>query len=288
MGNSSNGRIAGAMKWHVYRYPQKPNTRMVLGSILTKPDDLESSLNYGSDFEPVPPEKREDQTEAMRRVITSELTRNSGGRLKAVLPVNPAVSAGGGVEGASSSSLTTTIEALGVHAEIIVPDTAKEYINKALSLPKVVEYVRQGLFSKSLYLIVGVASCKKLTMNDTSSRETKLSADVDINVSLAGVETGAGVSNGKGASAASGLDVEGACDFAYRIREFTYSKWSRRITGKDDFVDGAMFSKDSTNGKPVLTNAERQELFDEIPVFDDFESEDEDLGFSLPIDSSAI
>lgn len=40
------GHIAGDMKWFAYRYPQKPDTLMALGSILTRCDDLESSLNY--------------------------------------------------------------------------------------------------------------------------------------------------------------------------------------------------------------------------------------------------
>ncbi|KAG8157226.1 hypothetical protein KVR01_012934 [Diaporthe batatas] len=267
MTNSSG--VRGDKLWHVYRYSQKPNTLMVLGSILTKPDDLESSLNYASGIDAFPPDKIEDQTPAVRLFMRSELTRTDGARIKALLPVTPIVSAGGGVDAKSSRSVDATVEASGVRAKAVLPHTAKDYMEKALQAPGVVEYVRRGIFAEPLYMIVGVATCRRLTVGDSSSRTRSGSVSLDAGLAVGGVEAGIGVSRERGRSAETEREVTEECDFAYRVREFQYSRRKKRIKKSADVTDGAMFGMD---------NPGEEGPFEEVPVFEYFESEDEDVG----------
>lgn len=274
------GHIAGAMKWHVYRYPQKPGGLMVLGSILTRPDDLESSLNYESGIAPFPADKRLDQTQAVRRVVRAELSRHLGGRLKAVLPTAavPLASAGGGVEAKVAHDAEATVEALDIRAEIVMPGTAKAYVDEALRAPGVLAYARGGLFARPLYLIVGVATCRRLVMGDSASRERGFSAEADVSLAPAGIEAGVGASVGREASAGSEVEVQQECAFAYRVREFRYKKWSGGIKMADDVVRGALFKLEETIDELVVpTEASGPEEEDEVPVFECFGSEDEEV-----------
>ncbi|KAJ8127840.1 hypothetical protein O1611_g5794 [Lasiodiplodia mahajangana] len=274
---TTGGYVAGDMKWHVYRYPQKPKTLMVIGSILTQPDDLESSLNYSSGIEPLGPGQVMDQTLAVRRTVRSELSKNAGGRLKAMVPINPLISAGGGVEAERIRQLEATVDALDVRAVAIMPDTAKEYINKALRTPKVVQYVKEGLWARPLYLIIGTATCRRLVVSDAQLRENKVSVEADVGIAGLGVEAGAGISKGHKASAGSEMEIHEECDFAYRVREFQYSRRRRGIKRTEDWVKGAMFSNDSAGTSSPQTSAEGELMSDEIPEFDGFEDEDEDI-----------
>lgn len=273
----SSGRIAGEMRWHIYRSPQKPNTIMVLGSILTKPDDLESSLNYSSGIEPFPGRQRLAQPDVVHLVASAKLSKEVGGRLKSVLPVSPLVSAGGGAEASQSGSAEGIVEALDVRAEIVMPDAAKDYMDRALLSPRILEYVREGLFARPLYLIVGVATCRKVVSGDTIVREKKGSLEADIGVTGSGVEAGIGVFGSKTASTGSQMEIQEECDFAYRVREFQYSRLRKRIKKSRDVLEGAMFEKDGQRGSVPLTNSEEEDLFEEVPVFEYLESDDEDF-----------
>lgn len=195
--------MAGATKWHVYRYPQRPGTLMVLGSILTEPDDLKSSLNYESGIKAFPNDKRQDDTDTVRQAIQNEMSTTHGGHLKAMLPVPAAIA------NAETSSAQAILDALDIHAESIVPDTASAHINEALSVPAVVNYVRKGNSAKPLYLIVGVATCKRLSTGDSSSRRR---TDASVGSELEGKEE---------------------CVFAYRVKKLQYS------SGRGADVQGA-------------------------------------------------
>lgn len=241
---------------------------MVLGSILTKPDDLESSLNHASGIEAFPPEKIEDQTGAVRLFMRSELSKAHGGRIKALLPFSPIASAGGGVGANSSRSVDATVEASGVRAVAVLPQTAQDYLERALQSPRVIEYVRKGVFSETLYMIVGVATCKGLYVGDASTKARSVSVDLDASLTVGGVEAGMGVSREKGSSADTEREVVEECDFAYRVREFQYSRRKKRIKKSANVTDGAMFGNDTP---------EEDGLFEEVPVVEYFESEDEDV-----------
>lgn len=269
MPNSSG--LKGDKLWHVYRYPQRPNTLMILGSILTKPDDLESSLNHASGIEAFPPEKIEDQTGAVRLFVRSELSKTHGGRIKALLPFSPIASAGGGVGATSSRSVDATVEASGVRAVAVLPQNAQDYLERALQTPRVIEYVRKGVFSEPLYMIVGVATCKGIKVGDASGKLRSGSLDLDASLTVGGVEAGVGVSREKVSSGGSEREVVEECDFAYRVREFQYSRRKKRIKKASNVTDGAMFGND---------NPEQEDPFEEVPVFEYFESEDEDVNSS--------
>lgn len=266
---TDSSRITGAKLWHVYRYPQKPNTLMVLGSILTKPDDLESSLNHASGIEAFPPDKIEDQTGMVRQFVRSELSKTKGGRIKALLPFSPIASAGGGVGATSSRSIEATVEASGVRAVAVLQHNAQDYLERALQAPRVLDYVRKGVFSEPLYMIVGVATCQRLTLGEASSKKRSGSVDLDASLTVGGIEAGIGVSREKGSSADSEREIAEECDFAYRVREFQYSRRKKQIKKSANVTDGAMFGTDH--------HQEEDGLFEEVPVFEYFESDDEDV-----------
>lgn len=276
MANPS-GHIAGDMKWFVYRYPQKPKTLMALGSILTQPDDLESSLNYETGIRLFLANEKWDQTDVVQRIIHAELSKEFAGRLKALLPaVSPVASIGGGVEGNLSDTSEATLQALDIRAEVVKRDAAKDHINEALQTPEVSQYVRRGLYAKPLYMIIGVASCKKLLMSDTRSQEKGFSADVDASTAVIGAEAGAGLSTSTKTSSGADLEVQEQCDFAYRVRKFQYSRFRREIKKATDLTDGALFGGESDKEVP-LTNAEAEAMDDEVAVFDEFETEDVEI-----------
>lgn len=272
----STGRIQGDKLWHVYRYPQKPKTLMVLGSILTRPDRLESSLNYSQLMErPFPEARTIDQTQAARSFVRSEFSKNTGGRLKALLPYSPVASAGGSLTAEVSSSMESTIETSRVRAVAMMPDVAGEFVDEALGLPRVVEHVRKGFFAEPLYMIVGVATCRNLYLGSTSSKGRSGSLDLDASLSVAGVEAGVGASRARNASAELAVEIDEECDFAYRVREFQYSRRRKRIKKSADVTEGAMFGNDADAGSSGV--AQSIEEAEEEPVFEYFESEDEDL-----------
>ncbi|KAI0137789.1 hypothetical protein F4776DRAFT_83307 [Hypoxylon sp. NC0597] len=269
MANPS-GHVAGPIRWHIYREPQPPNTRMALGSILTKPNDLETSLNYESGIEEFPLDKVEDCTPIMRRIITSELTKDFGGRLSALLPTMPWISGGGGLEGSRSSNVQAMVESQNIRARIISPDTAKEYMDRALLNPKVVEFVKECLFTKPLYLIVGVATCSKLTTSETRSGKRNASAEAAVNAM--GAQVSGSILAASQGSVGGEFEVDQECDFAYRVREFQYSRRRKIFKKSRDLTEGAMFGLDD-EGTGVKTDDEGED----VPQFEYFEDEDENI-----------
>ncbi|KAI0836731.1 hypothetical protein F5Y06DRAFT_273241 [Hypoxylon sp. FL0890] len=269
MANPS-GRIAGPIRWHIYREPQPPNTRMALGSILTKPDDLETSLNYGSGIETFPSDKVEDCTPIVRRIITSELTKDVGAKLSALLPALPWVHGGGGLQGGRSRNVQAMVESQNIRAQVILPDTAKEYMDRALLNPRVVEYVKECLFTKPLYLIVGVATCSKLTASETRSAKRNASAEAAVNAM--GAQVSGSVLAASQGSVGGEYEVDGECDFAYRVREFQYSRRRKVFKKSRDVVEGAMFGLDDGDAG-VRTDDEGED----VPQFEYLEDEDENV-----------
>lgn len=265
---------------------------MALGSILTTPDDLESSLNFAHGLKPFPPDQIYDQTDAVRRVFKSELTSSLEGRIKAVLPVNPFMGAGGGPEGQWAKNNAVTGEALGISARSVLPQAVRDYLESQLTLPSVERYIKEWGFRKSLYVIVGVATCKKLSINDTSSTHRGGTIDGDAQIVLAGAEAGAGISLSSGSERGSGLEIERECDFAYRVREFIYSKRKKQLKAASrDVTDGALFKLNDDEplsvrlepreevGNTLLHSKEHpDQVYDEeIPVLDYIEEFDEEF-----------
>ncbi|OTA82502.1 hypothetical protein M434DRAFT_84621 [Hypoxylon sp. CO27-5] len=242
---------------------------MALGSILTKPNDLETSLNYESGIEKFPLDKVEDCSTIMRRIITSELTRDFGGRLSALLPTLPWVNGGGALEGNRSSNIQAMIESQNIRAQIISPDTAKEYMDRALLNPRVAEFVKECLFTKPLYLIVGVATCSKLTAGEIRSGNRNASAEAAVNAM--GAQVSGSILAASQGSVGGEFEVDQECDFAYRVREFQYSRRRKVFKKSSDVTEGAMFGLDED------TCAKMDDEGEDVPQFEYFEDEDENL-----------
>lgn len=155
-------------------------------------------------------------------------------------------------------------------------DAAKEYMDRALLAPKVIAYVREGFFAGPPYLMVGVATCRKVIRGDTVTREKKVSLKADVGITGSGVDSGVGLSGGKVVSTGSQLEIQEECDISYRVRKFQYSglrKWARKSR---DVTEGPMFGKGTASRTVLLTSAEIEEVFEEVPVVEYFESDDED------------
>jgi hypothetical protein len=261
------GQLAGKMKWHVARYPRPVGELIFLGSILKDPEDPESSLNRKTRPATIPKEDRIDDTASVRQHITTELSNGSGALLKIVAPISPLLGAGLKAEGSSNDAVSTFVDAINVKAEICLPE--KSFVDEALAKPEVVKYAKTGAWAKSLYMIVGVATAGSLAISEEQSHE--VSAGINANAAMAGTGTEfegdlSGKSNATGTSK---LETGNATDFAYRVREFNYSKF--RVSGKwkdkGDYIEGAMFGKDESNHT-------ESGVEDFVPVFEDWDDDD--------------
>ncbi|KAH8698086.1 hypothetical protein GQ44DRAFT_694256 [Phaeosphaeriaceae sp. PMI808] len=289
------------MVWLVARYPKPPGTMIVLGSILKDPKNPESSLNLESDGAPMKPDSSNqepsdkepstttastttriqrpsnvrDESLAVRATITSELSNNLSALLEVKAPGNPIVDAALKIHGDKSNSAETVVEAMNVRAEIFMPQ--KTYMDKALADLKVMEYINDGSkgmmpFSKKVYVIIGVSTAEKLNLKETleSNKSGGMSAEGSAHGSAKGK---AEISGGKHGKTSIEREIEVDCDFAYRVREFIYSKSPFSSKGKwiegKDVTDGTMYRDDAEGG------AEEDEDGEYIPVFDNVKRKDE-------------
>ncbi|KAI1110442.1 hypothetical protein F5Y14DRAFT_454977 [Nemania sp. NC0429] len=172
--------------------------------------------------------------------------------------------------------MPTKIRSPDVRAEIILPETAKEYANAVLSHPKLKEHVAQNwLHAPPFYLIVGVAICKSLHRGTAVSEARSLSLHANASVEPLGVEGSAGIGSGREAGAEVELETEEECAFAYRVREFRYSKRAVKIKRSRDYTVGAMVSMDGGAGGQQQA---MQSKYDVELTFAGFEKDDETLG----------
>jgi hypothetical protein len=261
------GQLVGKMKWLVARHPKPLGELIFLGSILRDPEEPESSLNRKTDRVEIPKEDRIDDSASIRKHITTELSSGSSALLKIVAPISPLISAGLGTEGSSNHAVSTIVDAMNVKAEIFIPD--KSYVDQALAKPEVIGYVEQGVWAKSLYMIVGVATAGSLAITEEQSQDKSIGVSANASVVGTGTELASGLSGKSDAKAGSKLETENATDFAYRVREFNYSKF--RLSGKwkdkGDRIEGAMFGRD---GKVVRDH----DVGEFVPVFEDWDEDD--------------
>lgn len=235
------------MKWLVPRYPKKPGTLITLGSILAQPDEPESRLNRILDSDgdgvnklvDVDPQHVKDESIAVRRTLQSELSNEKS----ALLHANPPVVFGPGVrlEGKLVRSVQTTVEALNVVAKVFQPPQQQLdlYMDAAVAHPGVQYFMKKHYFSKTLYLVVGVATANKLSVKESRVRET--SGLVGAGVEVAPVTAEIEVSGAKTRSTGSEFEIEEECDFAYRLRAFTCHKHRAMASDKGDTTRGTLF-----------------------------------------------
>lgn len=249
---------------------------MVLGSILKEPHDLESSLNFGS-IEAFKDDERLEQTPEVRRLIDTSLRMDQSGQLKASLPMlSPKISGGADLRAASAESIQATMAASNVRAEVIMPDTAIAHVKKALDEnEKIWKHVQSGGLTNynPLYIIVGVATCKRLVQKESRTREGNLEIEPSGNFALAGAEIATQAAAGSKGGDDIKVKIEEECAFAYRLREFQYSKLPWKDAQSSDYLKGAAYGRD---------DGESMEAEAELPnkhklVFDKFESDDEEV-----------
>ena len=240
--DQSPGQLVGNMVWLVPRYPRKPGRLMKIGSVLTDPTNLETSLNRKC-IE-TPPDI-EDETVGIRSSIESSLGRENSALVKAAttIPVFSGIAASMAVEGRWKHDVSTTVRAMDVKAEAFMPDNDDDYMTRVLKIPRVVKYVKDSLFSKRLYIVVGVATAKKLYIKETVTHQQTAGASGSFG--LPAVARGeADAEHDATANVVMELEVGEECDFAYRVRQFTYSKM-RGLRNKGDYTVKAMFRADA-------------------------------------------
>lgn len=236
-----SGKLAEKMKWIVTRYPKPCGQLIALGAILSDPEDPETRLNWHS-AKDIDPKYLIDESRAVQRVIHAGISNDSHIMLKLTQLLGGGLNASGGAK----DDRKTIIDAVDVEAKIFLPD--KGYMNASMETPEVQEYVRNCNFSKTLYVIVGVASAKKLRIKELSSKQRSVGVGVTAPYP-GGPDLGTAGGCHKSAEAAvSELNTEQKCDFAYRIREFTYWKYRKeKVKMKADRNAGALFRTGNTD-----------------------------------------
>ncbi|KAK4206534.1 hypothetical protein QBC37DRAFT_393410 [Rhypophila decipiens] len=261
------GQITGPMLWVVPRYPETPGSIMRLGSILTDPADLESSLNLDA-IPPIPAESKRDASAAVKRHVDAELRISDSFLAKAV----PAIAALFNTElGASAGAgrernVSTSVDAVDVRATVFIP--SKEYMDEALRHKRVQEYARKGAFGKSLYVVVGTATAGQLSVREGKSAGRSIEASAVAALPGGLGEAEATFERRRDAGTETEFEVDEACDFAYRVREFFYSKLRGRLDDKGNFTDSALFGRDGDKSG----GGDDGVVF--IPTFEWFEDED--------------
>jgi hypothetical protein len=263
--SESSGRLAGRMKWLVARYPKVSGKLITLGSILTDREEPETRLNRDH-IVPIDPDDIFDESLAVSRKVVAELSKESNVLLKAVPPeiFGPGVS----VDGKLTAGVTTTVEAMNVQAQVFLPRHPEEYMNASLANVEVQNWVRKHLFTKSLYLIVGVATANKLSIKENQFRNTEISGTGGIAPPGTDTDLTVGFRHENASTTNSELDIRGKCDFAYRVREFKVWRFKKETKDIGDSSSGALFG---------MRDGESDDSDDEdafVPRFHSFSDED--------------
>ncbi|KAM0480422.1 hypothetical protein ACHAPX_004253 [Trichoderma viride] len=265
-----SGKLAEKMKWIVTRYPKPCGQLIALGAILSDPEDPETRLNWHSATE-INPKYLIDESTAIQRVIHAGISNDNHIMLKLSQLLGGALNASGGAK----DNKNTVIDAVDVEAKIFLPN--KEYMNASMEAPEVQEYVKNCNFSKTLYMIIGVASAKKLRIKEESSKQR--SAGVGVTASYPG-GTDLGTVGGCHKStqtAVSEMKTEQECDFAYRIREFTYWKYRReKVRMKADRSAGTLFRTGNTDDDEGYDDSDDSEndAYENVAIFNELKEID--------------
>ncbi|UNI16670.1 hypothetical protein JDV02_003086 [Purpureocillium takamizusanense] len=267
------GHVAGKMLWMVPRYAELEGTLIRLGSILSDPENLETSLNLNA-IPAIPAGARRDATPHVRQYVRSEM-KNSDSALVKAMPNLPLLSAGLSGDVRRTDTAETTICAIDVKAEVFMPD--KAFMQEALKHKGVIEHARKGSFGTRLYVIVGVATAGELTVKEKLGNERRAAAPGHLAAPGGAGEGEAGFEHQRQGEVDSELEVKNSCDFAYRLREFVYTR-VRGLRDKGDYGENSMFSKASASsdfigasGKPA---AAAQKQVEELPKFLFFKPDD--------------
>ncbi|KAK0748834.1 hypothetical protein B0T21DRAFT_380574 [Apiosordaria backusii] len=275
--NASQHAFAGSERWVVPRYSSKPGTLIRLGSVLTDPEDLESSLNLNA-IPPIPAHLLRDATPEVRLSVQTELSKSNSILAKAAPALEGLFTLGGGAEFSRSHGVTSSLNISGnVKASVFKAD--KVYMDLLLQDKEVISYARRGL-GKPMFVVVGVATAGSVEMKETKHKSNKAGVSGQAGVEMIG-EGEVGLERESSNSSTSEVRLEGGLDFAYRVREFSYSRVRGTVKDKGDWTGKVLFAE----GKPVVVNAEGQG--EVVPVFKGFEEEEVKLratgGFEVAV-----
>lgn len=266
-------RFAGPKKWHIVGLPFPPGTVLVLGSVLQEPSDPESFLIRPSEVEPVSQTDVIDLSDVMTGTIGSQMADSNNASVKALLPHSPWSSGGLSGEGGTVETMNVSADMLNIRAKVfrLTPNSEKEYMAAVLRKSEVTNFVQDCLFTKSLYMIVGVATASKLELQEGEIQEHHAAASADASLPPAGITMAASASHANRKALGFKVSVKGDMDFAYVVREFSYSKMRKRVGKGRDWRTGALYGVDQKEDEH-----EEEEEF--VPEFEGFEDEDVDGG----------
>ncbi|CAP69119.1 uncharacterized protein PODANS_7_10775 [Podospora anserina S mat+] len=255
---TSQHAFAGSERWVVPRYSSKPGTLIRLGSVLTDPEDLESSLNLDS-IPPIPPHLLRDATPEVRMSVQTELSKSDSTLAKAAPALEGILTLGGGVEASRSQGVSSSLNISGtVKATVFRAD--KSYMDVLLKDKNVISYAKRGL-GKPMFVVVGVATAGRVEMKETRHVTRKAGVSGKVGVEVIG-EGEVGLERERSDKSCNEVRGEGGLDFAYRVREFGYSRVRGTVKDKGDWTGKVLFA----GGKgPVVEKGGEV-----VPVFKEF------------------
>lgn len=219
----------------------------------------------------MPQEDIYDESESVQLAIQSELSAENGASIKTLLPTSPLFSGGLSGGGSADKSIETTVRTLNVQAKVFLPGiiSEREYMSGVLKNPHVIAHVQSCLFSKPLYMVFGVATGSQYDVEEARSQEYNAEFSAVPGVPQAGLAIEASALHGRTAFAGLGMTLKGGVDFAYRIKEFTYSKIRKRLSDGRYHTAGALYGRDDQ------IEANDHELAVFVPEFEGFEEEED-------------
>jgi len=276
------GHLAGEMKWLVARYPQPAGTLIKLGSVLVDPYEPETSLTRKTDPIAIDQDDILDQSHVLQAAIKEHFSKTRSGAANVDLPVWPLFNAGISAEGGTTESNQIMVEAKEIRAKIFLLDpkdsSASRYFSALLAKPEVIKQIRKHLFPP-LYIIIGVATARRVGIAETRSTGHNLGLGVSGSLPVAGLEESVAASDEGARCSSVEYSIEGDLDFAYRIREFQYSRVRQKV--KEEYKDVTTATLMGIDSESEEEGEEEDSEENDIPVFryldeNDVEIEEQD------------
>lgn len=263
------------MKWLVVRYPEPAGKLIKLGSILTDPYDPESSLTQLSGIVPINAENGveiRDHSDAVRQAVNSHVSRDVSASLNSDTPGlgSSAPSLATSLQGDQGMISETAVTAPEIKAEVFIPHD--RYMDQVLLLGDVKKRLRRTMFTQSLYIIIGVATAKGLSITETRTASSNVRVAASLSTPSSVLKGQAKISFATNQQSSSNLSTHGLVDFAYRVREFYYYPLRGELGNGKDVTLGAMMSN-----RDELESEENTQNQDGSSSFTYLEEDDEDV-----------
>lgn len=195
-----------------------------LGSILGLPYAPDASiLNFGS-IEPIDAHLIKPETELARFAVSQAFNAGLGAKLEVSSPLAPLLSV------APSLGLnfhSTRVESLQAKRFCVTTfwNPPKEYVDRALRIPEVMEYIKESWFTNPVYMVVSVAVAAVVTRDSRNSSSIDANAGVSVSPPGTGVAFATELSGSRGSRGRLEEEtVEQDTILAYRVRRIQYEK----------------------------------------------------------------